>query len=354
MNNLKKIGLSALAGSLVAISANAVEMGVSGTAEVTYTTKNGSGTGTSSDTGNPFGSNTSLSFSGSGDVGFGTAKIVRTIGDNMNDASTTASNEFLSAWQTVDAGDLGIFKFDSTGGAISGLRANRDKLPTAYEEVWTGVSSHGISSAGSDNVIGYSNSFGGITLDLAHLRGNSNGGTGDGGTGSISTGDATDFYLTANLGEIDASMEGLVIGGGYSDGNSSAAAVAGHLDADSSTTLIQANYSMGMVSVGYRFAEKRVGTQGNATKIADNSSTIDAFAVAVNVNDQLTVSYAQQDRDLHRVGTLADVTEDTTALNAAYTIGAASVRGTFAESDNAAGIKSDKDEHMEISLVLSF
>ena len=34
MNNMKKIGLSALAGSLVAFSANAVEMSVTGTAEV--------------------------------------------------------------------------------------------------------------------------------------------------------------------------------------------------------------------------------------------------------------------------------------------------------------------------------
>ena len=38
MKNLKKVGLTALAGSLVAFSANAVELGVSGTAEVTYTT----------------------------------------------------------------------------------------------------------------------------------------------------------------------------------------------------------------------------------------------------------------------------------------------------------------------------
>ena len=43
MNNLKKLGLSALAGSLVAFSANAVEMSVSGVAEVTYTTSGGDG-----------------------------------------------------------------------------------------------------------------------------------------------------------------------------------------------------------------------------------------------------------------------------------------------------------------------
>ena len=45
MNNLKKIGLSALAGSLVAFSANAVELTVSGTAEVTYSTIKTTGDG---------------------------------------------------------------------------------------------------------------------------------------------------------------------------------------------------------------------------------------------------------------------------------------------------------------------
>ena len=38
MNNLKKLGLSALAGSLVAVSAQAGEMAVSGSANVTYKT----------------------------------------------------------------------------------------------------------------------------------------------------------------------------------------------------------------------------------------------------------------------------------------------------------------------------
>ena len=36
MNNFKKIGFSALAGSLAAFSANAAEMSVSGSAKLTY------------------------------------------------------------------------------------------------------------------------------------------------------------------------------------------------------------------------------------------------------------------------------------------------------------------------------
>ena len=78
MINLKKIGLTALAGSLVAFSANAVELSVSGGSEITYTTNSG----TDDITGNPFGAATSMKFSGSGDVVLGTAKIVRTLSDN--------------------------------------------------------------------------------------------------------------------------------------------------------------------------------------------------------------------------------------------------------------------------------
>ena len=37
MNNFKKVGLTALAGSLAAVSANAAEMSVSGATMLTYT-----------------------------------------------------------------------------------------------------------------------------------------------------------------------------------------------------------------------------------------------------------------------------------------------------------------------------
>ena len=45
MNNLKKLGLTALAGSLVAVNANAGEMSVSGAFNATYVTVDGN-TGT--------------------------------------------------------------------------------------------------------------------------------------------------------------------------------------------------------------------------------------------------------------------------------------------------------------------
>ena len=41
-------------------------------------------------------------------------------------------------------GDMGTLSFDSTAGALVGITANDDLMPTAYEEVWTGVSGSGI------------------------------------------------------------------------------------------------------------------------------------------------------------------------------------------------------------------
>ena len=63
MTNLKKLGLTALAGSLVATSAFAGEMSVSGTAKVSYTSGD-----TLAVTGNPWSASNALSFSGGGEL----------------------------------------------------------------------------------------------------------------------------------------------------------------------------------------------------------------------------------------------------------------------------------------------
>ena len=197
MTNMKRIGLSALAGSLVAFSANAVEMGVTGTAEVTYTTNGGAGSGV---TGNPWGANTSISFSGEGDVGFGTAKIVRTLQDGANHGTQT--DNFVSAWQTLDLGAMGKLSLDSAGGGLEGVTAYDDMLPSAYEEVWNGVgsgTSHNVGAASNDT-IGYSNSFGAFGVSLATTK-NGTRATGDGGNGGVITGTEKDWVVT-----IDGSM----------------------------------------------------------------------------------------------------------------------------------------------------
>ena len=337
MNNLKKIGLSALAGSLVAFSANAVEMGVTGTAEVTYTTSGGKG---SAPTGNPWGSNTAISFSGEGDVGFGTAKIVRTLQDGANHGTFT--DNFVSAWQTLDMGSMGKLSFDSAGGGLEGVTAYDDLLPTAYEEVWNGVGSGTSHNAGaaSNDTLGYSNSFGGIGISLAQTRGGTRA-TGDGGNGGTSTTTTSDYVIT---------LDGSALVDGLSGGvmsSTASSSVAGVVDDEVVGGWV--NYSSGPISVGYRMSEIQSGTASAAGKI------VEAYAIAFNVNDNMSVSVATQDVEYDKAGVAAaNVTETIDAINASYTMGAASVRATVSEANDDAGTAGTDDEHMELSLVLSF
>jgi len=339
MKNLKKIGLSALAGSLVAVSANAADMSVTGTSELTYTTGGGEAGST---TGNPFGSNTSIKFAGSGDVGFGTASIVRTLQDNNGDNSTTAQGEYVSAYTTLDMGDMGTFMFDSTGGAITGIRANRDKLPTAYEEVWHGVGGHGLLSAGSGNVLGYKNSFGGFSINLAHVKADANSGQGDGATsGAGSTKSSSDAYVQVD----DTGVEGLTAGFGVHTQSNDVTIT--NATGENSNLLAHVNYVVGSVSLGYRNNQSQSGTAGTA------GQNVDGYAIAFAVNPELSISLATQDREYDNVSS-TNVTEKSTAINASYTVGSASVRVSYGESENASGVTSADDEATEISLLLAF
>ena len=345
MINLKKVGLTALAGSLVAFSANAVELGVTGGSELTYTTNNGNA---DSSTGNPFGAITSLTFSGEGDVGFGTAKIVRTMRDNQSATS------YSSAYTTLDMGDMGVLSFDSTGGGLVGIAANDDLLPTAYEEVWHSVGSaaSGVTGISAKNVLGYRGTFGGVSLSIGHAKGTNQGTvSGDGGfTGAGSTGSTTDWNLSVAVPYVD----GLTISGGSATTEANTREAAALNDTEDTKSMTgHVLYSAGAVSVGYRISESQAGTVG-----ADGNNA-EAFSIAFNVNDSLTVSYAEQELEYDEA-TSSDLTagvsrtEDIKAINAAYTMGAATIRTTFSEADNAAGVTGVDDEHMEVSLVLSF
>jgi outer membrane protein OmpU len=339
MNNLKKVGLSALAGSLVAFSANAVEMSVSGVAEVTYTTDGGNAGG---HTGNAWGSNTSLTFSGTGDVGFGEATIVRTLNDRAKGASTATHSNYVSAYQLLDMGSMGRLSFDAHGGGLDGIKPWDDVLPTAYEEVWNGVSSHGVGTAAASNdTIGYRNTFSGVTVSLARTSGGDSN-SGDGGNDDATDTRTTDVMLVANGSAIG--IDGLEIGIGNSTAENP---TAGETNSDSTTTLGHIKYSTGPVSVGYRMADDQSGTKGA------NGHTTDAYAIAFAVNENLSISYASQDREFDRPST-TNVTESSDAINASYTMGAASFRATIADSSNTSGVTGDKNEHMELSVVLAF
>ena len=122
MNKLKKVGLTALATTLVASSAYAGEMSVSGSASLNY-----SGISTSSDV-NPWTMGDSVTFSGGGDLDNGMTVGVsyELDGGNYDDYKLT-----------LGLGDgLGTVTFSGNSVNAGGVDTVKDMIPTAYTAVY--------------------------------------------------------------------------------------------------------------------------------------------------------------------------------------------------------------------------
>jgi outer membrane protein OmpU len=331
MNNLKKIGLSALAGSLAAFSANAAEMSVSGSAKVTY--NEGSGV-----TANPYGMNTSLGFTGSGDVnGYATTLFM-----TMADTHTGMSSASLS----VDLGDMGKLTFDQ-GVGVGGISTIDDKTPSAAEEVWDGLATggtadeNGLVGGGNSGVFVYSNSYEGYNFTGQYGKGGSNIKSDDGSSEAISaSGSSFDFAVTT-----DALMPGLSAGAGYGEIANAGAGTNGNKE-DAHYTAF-ATYTMSGVTVGYQESMVEDNTTGGADEQAQG------WGVAVNLMDGLSASYGEREVVFNNPSA-ADVTADEEGVAVAYTMGSAKITIQNNEVTNNGGTTGSNDENTEIALSLAF
>ena len=120
MNKLTKIGVSALAGSLAAVSVNAAELAVTGSATLSYMSTDQENL----TTGNRFGSNSTMGFTASGDVNGFTVTLMNAISDTAG-----VSSHYLQ----VDMGDMCVLKFDQGVGG-NGFASIDDKSHTDWEE----------------------------------------------------------------------------------------------------------------------------------------------------------------------------------------------------------------------------
>ena len=330
MNNLKKVGLTALAGSLVAFSAQAVEMAVSGSAKVTYI----NGHGTEVD-GNPMGMNTSMSFSGSGEVNGYATNLTIVAADQVGGMSSAALS--------VDLADMGKITFDQGTGA-GGISTIDDKTPTAAEEVWDGIdavtgASDGLVGGGNAGVFVYANSFMDMNLSAQVSKGNRVSNSDDAVSGGAG-GTSWDFALTNST-----LVDGLDAGIGYGE-IANAGQGANGTDTDKHQ-VVYANYSIGMVTAGYTIAEIQKGVTGSAGEQAK------AFGIAVNINDNLSVSYGEREIE-HTQASAAHVTEDIEGFAIAYTMGSAKITAQNNETTNNGGTLAANDETTQIALSLSF
>jgi len=331
MNNLKKVGLTALAGSLVAFSAQAVEMAVSGSAKLTY--KNGHGTEVD---GNPMGMNTSLVFSGSGEVNGYDTNLTIVAADQVGGMSSAALS--------IDLADMGKITFDQGTGA-GGISTIDDKTPVAAEEIWDGIdavtgTADGLVGGGNSGVFVYANSFAGYNLTTQVSKGSRTANSDDANSGSTGGG-SWDFALTT-----DSLMDGLSVGAGYGKIANGAQSDVNGDDTDEHMVAF-VNYTIGMVTLGYSEANIDAGAAGGTTEYAQ------AFGIAANLSDNLSISYGEREVE-YANASAAHVTQDNTGIALAYTMGSAKVTVQQNESDNNGGVASSDDEQTQIALSLSF
>ena len=330
MKNFRKIGLSALAGSLAMFSVNA-DIGISGSSELTYTSGSGS-SGSNSVNGNPFAMSHDINITGTGELDNGFAYSVNT---NFAGQDMAADSSIFK----LDMGDLGTVGLDQGSGGF-GISTLENKVPTAYEEADHGVGTlgHGIDAVGNTNVLGYSNTLAGVGISLQYNPDintqtfNQAGST----NGAGSTGSNWNGALSMAVPGVD----GMTLAVGYSDTDNDGTVT------DNSEVTAALNYTMGSVSVGYQ--QSSVNNNGGST-----GAEVKAYGIALNVNENLSVSYSVNENEKTNASA-AHVTEESTGIQAAYSMGSASVRLAVNEADNVGGVTGVTNENTELSLALAF
>jgi len=342
MNNFKKVGVSALAGSLVAFAANAGELSVSGTANLTYTSEEIGPTASSANNdGNPFGHASDVAFNGSGDMNGMTVSFFAALDAG---GAGYASNSI-----SMDMGDMGKIKFDQGVGG-NGVESIDDKSPTAWEESWDGIAAgDGLSTTGSQNVFTYTATFAGFGVNAAWDTEIDDARTADGVTSSNATtnvdGSNTSFAITnATL------VDGLDFGVGMGetdikDGSSTTN--------DIETIIGYANYTVGPVTLGYTQGEQSGGTVGH------DMHAMEAYGIVFNVNENLSVSFNNHEvkyKKTSGTGTTVnkDMSSDKDGIAIAYSMGGASVKIQTNEASGNSTSSTYSEDRTEVNLSLAF
>jgi outer membrane protein OmpU len=338
MNNLKKIGLTALAGSLTMFSVSNADVTLGGSSEITYT-KDG---GTTALTGNPYGMSHTITFTGTGELNNG---IGYTVYSEMAGQDMVADSSYMQ----FDAGDMGKFGMDQGVGQY-GIGTIALSIPTAYEEAdhAVGVLADGLDVTGDQGTLGYINDIMGVNINIEYnpSTGNTAVTQAGGNTGDGTTGQNYNVALKYSV----PGAEGLELRGGVSKSDQissvGSAGTAGTASHDNEYT-VAAVYSYDRFKMGYQMSEIQSGTAGA------NGENVEAYGISMNVNEQLSVSYAVNENE-NDVPSGTNVTEESTGIMAAYTMGSASFRVAYNEADNVNGVAAVTDENLEVSLSLSF
>ena len=322
MNNFKKIGLTALAGSLVATSAFAGELTASGSASMSVknTTSNGiqaySPTlGGDSSTGKSFSMGNSVYLAGSGELDNGLTVSMSFELDQGT--ANNSSNGFDNHYVEVGSDALGTLRLSGHGG--SSAQSAMDT--TAAGDLWNntlGLSGGVAAAAAGDNSLFYTLP---AIMDGVAI------------TASMSPGRAAQETHTS-YGVAYTGVEGLTVKFGQGD--------SGAPGAEIESTTMMASYAIGSFTVSASNTE--------ADKTGANNREVRSYQVAYTLSDSMSVTYGTESYDT--VGTSVD--EEIDSLGFSYTTGGMTLSANTFDTEGAGNVAAAKTERWALGLSFAF
>jgi outer membrane protein OmpU len=319
--NIKKVGLTALAGSLVAASAYAGEMSVAGSASLNVEHTNGG----AANSGKTFSMGNQLTFSGSGELDNGLTVSLSFVLDQNDDATLSSGNTksenngtpFDSHSVTISSESLGSLKFSGEGGSSATSAADTTAAGDIWDNFDGATTVHPTGVGTGDNMMMYTTPsiMDGLSLSASYLP-----------TGSAA--ESAVGYSATYTG-----VEGLSLTYASGDGTS----------ADTSADALKASYAYGPVTVAYSNYE--YDTTGTTS---DDDTT--SYKVSYTVSDEISVSYGSE--TVERPGKAED--GEYSSISASYTAGGMTITAAMQDADNMDGTTTATEDRERWALSASF
>ena len=307
MNKFKKIGLTALAASLVSVSAHAGEMSVAGSASMNVEGYSGENL----DGGTGYSMGNQLTFSGSGELDNGMTVSLSFVLD-QNDDSTAAGaaysgGPFDSHSVKVSSDSLGTLTLAGEGGSSASTSIDG----TAAGDIWDtfdgsrgNVTAVAVSDSGpGDNSLFYTlpSVMDGLSINVSYQP--------QGSGREAATG----------YGATYTGMEGLTIKYATTDEAGTTEALSGDQD------VWNVSYAMGPLTATASNSDFDVGT-------STSDQEISSYAISYTISDSMSITYGME--EIEKGGSTTDA--EYSAISASYTAGGMTISAAMKDAENVA------------------
>jgi outer membrane protein OmpU len=310
MNNYKKIGLTALAASLVSVSAHAGAVSVTGSASMN--TEGHSSSGAMLNAGTTFSMANSIMFTGSGELDNGlTASISFELDQG---AANNSGNNFDNHSVSISSDSLGTLTLAGHGGSTAASKIDT----TAAGDMWdnfdemsigtaTSLDAVAMSSAGDDSFFYTSpDLMDGLNVTLSY---NPQGTATASGNGEKPSETGYGINYTG--------VEGLSVSYASTDIETNTASTSGDNE------VLKVSYVYGPVTATYSNSETDIESD-------TSSGETDSYALSYTISDELSVTYGSETHE--EDGKATDVEVD--GFSVAYTTGGMTISAVMQSAEN--------------------